>query len=278
MEQETGGDVAGAGEGSPAPTTEPESKLPSDVAEQKPSFSTELPEELASRVDENGMLDGKYKSVEDVLNALKEIKDKHANLSREQIDAQKQQEADVDAVAQELQLEQKRTSVIESLVPEFMANGMQVTPEMEAQLEETGLTKTEIELGAYKFKETIAKHQSYVGGEENYNKIMDYHAQNMTDEQKIAFNHSISSGEHSEALLIGLQTMYEKQTGVSSEPVNTDRIRGNASPAGIKPYTTRQELFRDKAYIDSPAGKRDAGAIKRYKEKLAVTPDSVWKK
>ena len=251
-----------------------ESKLPSDVS-SKVEFGG-LSEELQARVNEEGLLDGKYKNVDEVLNALKEIKDKHANLSRELTDAEKANLEEVNKTAEEVQLTQKRDATIEQLIPEFLKNGMVVTPEMEAQLLETGVTKAEIELGAYKMKETLAIHQGYVGGEENYNAIMSYHAENMTQEEKILFNKSINSGEHSEALIVGLQALYERNMGQGGESAPS-RIRGDASVAGVKPYGSRQELFADKRYVDSAAGKRDAGAQQRYRSKLAVTPENIWK-
>lgn len=281
MSEENGGEPIAQGGGAPSSeAVEPPATtgLPSDVNSEKPSFKTELPEELRSRIDENGMLDGKYASVEDILYALKEIKDKHANLNRELADKEKKEEQEIDAVAKEAQLEQKRNTVIESLVPEFLSNGMVITPEMEEQLLEAGITKEQIELGAYKMKETIALHQSYVGGKEEYDKIMSYHAQTMSLEEKEAFNRTVNSGQHSEALFLGLKAMYEKRTATGQTSTqNTDRIRGDASQGGIKPYATRQELFNDKRYIDSPAGRNDAGAKAKYKARLAVTPENVWR-
>jgi DNA integrity scanning protein DisA with diadenylate cyclase activity len=160
------------------------------------------------------------------------------------------------------------------MVPDYLANGMVITQEMQEALTEVGMTEQEIKLGAYELKEGLDKNASYVGGKENYDIIMDYHKVNMSDDQKRAFNHSIQDANNSEALMVGLQTMYERDSGnVDSTPV--DRVRGNPAPATIQRYGNKAELLRDKKFADSR--KASAADKAKYRARLAITPEDIWR-
>jgi len=262
----------------PADTGTPpveQSNLPSDNVEQTfDGFA--ITDELKAKF-KDGKLNGRFESIDDVLGTLKSIEDKYANLNRELSDAEKAQVAEVQQTQEQMQTETKRLDTIRELVPAFMENGMQLTPEMTAKLTEAGLTESEIKLGAYEMKETLSTHHEMMGGKENYDIVMAYHAEKMTDEQKIAFNNDIQSGNHSEALMLGLQAMYEKGVGHQEPSEPQDRFRGdNQANSSAKGYETKAQLFADKKYIDSPAGQKDAGAIARYRAKLAVTDSKVY--
>ena len=98
----------------------------------------------------------------------------------------------------------------------------------------------------------------------------------MTHDEKSKFNHSIRNPANSEALMIGMQTMYERSIG--QEQPSGDRFRGNVNQeTSSRGYETKAELFKDRRYVTSPAGKKDAGANAKYRAKLALTSDSVWK-
>ena len=251
------------------------SNLPSDNGELNLDGFT-ITDEMKAKF-KDGKLNGRFETLEDVLTTLKSAEDKYANKVRELTDAEKATQTDIQKTQEQLQTEQKRTQTITELVQPFIDNGMQLTEEMTAKLTEVGLTEAEIKLGAYEMKDTLASHHKILGGEENYMQVMNYHAQNMSDEQKIAFNADIQSGKHSEALLLGLQTMYEKSGGQAPNSEPQDRFRGEGpNNTSAKGYGTKAELFKDKAYIDSPAGRKDAGAVAKYRAKLAITDPKVY--
>lgn len=243
---------------------ETESRLPSDVAERE----TEQP-----KID---LPDG-WKSVDEMAAYIKEMKDKYAQLNDKIAREKRATEADVNEVKSQVEKEALQTQTINELIPQFIENGMSLSDEMVSKLEETGLTREQIELGAYKYKEARQRNASYVGGEENFVQIMEYAKNNMSASDKESLSAIVDEftrkGMSTQPLMLGLKAMYEQ--AVKPEAGNTDRVRGIPTAGGVKPYETRQELFRDRAYIQG-VGKNDAGAVAKYKARLAATPDSVW--
>lgn len=254
-----------------APVEEP-SGLPSDnVPQDEGSVSFEIkPEDL-----QDGKFGGKWETPQQMAEHIKNIEDKYSSLKRDVTNQEKQTDEEIATTAAEIQKQNLQTSTVKELLPEFLNNGMVVTDGMREKLIETGLTEQDIKLGAYEFKEAVDKNASYVGGKENYDIIMDYHASNMSDDDKKAFNHSIQDPKNSQALMVGLQTMYERAQSRNPEEVNTDRVRGNpVQNNAIQPYASKQELLRDKKYADSRVASASDKA--KFKARLAATPEKVW--
>lgn len=276
MNEAIGGDVGGTGGAPATPPVEP-TNLPSDAGQDPTPVGFQInPEAL-----QDGKFMGKWESPEAMADHIKEMEDKYANLKRDISDQTKQTEQEIEAQAQAAQAEQTKINLVRELTPEFIDNGMVVTDEMRQKLTDAGITETEIKLGAYEMKEALDRNASYVGGKENYDIIMDFHAQNMTDDEKIAFNESIQNPKNHQALMVGLQALYEKHLSENPDAANDQipqgRLRGNA-PANtnsIQPYASKAELLKDKAYADS----RQASAADKakYRARLAATPDSVWR-
>ena len=239
------------------------SGLPSDVEAKavEDKAAMELPERWAS--------------VQEMSDHIKNMEDKYSNLNRDLTDKEKKQQAELEATVSTIEKEAEQTQLVESLIPEFLGNGMVVTDDMKSKMLEAGLSEDKIKLGAYEFKESLEKHQNYVGGKENYDIIMAWGKENLSDDDKASFNTDIRSSK-SELTMLGLQVKYERSLGESeSKPV--DRIRGDTTVRSSHGYETKQEIYRDKAYIDSPAGRKDAGAIARFKNKMALTDKTVYK-
>ena len=248
------------------PVEEP-SGLPSDVDNQT-SFSFDEAD------IKDGKFDGRWSNPKEMADYIKTMEDKHSALNREVADKNKADDADIENTSAEVKAQQLKDDTVKAMIPEYLANGMVVTQEMQEALIEVGMTEQEIKLGAYELKEGMDKNASYVGGKENYDIIMDYHAANMTPEDKVQFNHSISNPNNSEALMIGLQAMYERASGDIDTAV-PDRVRGNPAPATIQGYANKGELLRDKKFADSRSA--SAADKAKYKARLAITPENVWR-
>ena len=271
MTQETGGDVGGQGGGSTTPPAEP-SGLPSDnqpPADGAVSFEIK-PEDL-----KDGKFMGKWASPQEMAEHIKAIEDKHAALNRDLTNQSKQTDEEIAATVAEIKAKETQQATVQSLLPEFLNNGMVVTDEMKEALTATGLTEQDIKLGAYEFKEAIDKNANYVGGKENYDLIMDYHAANMTDDEKRAFNHSVQDPNNSQALMVGLQTLYEKAQLENPNQAPVDRVRGNPTQNNaIQPYANKAELLKDKKYADSRVASASDKA--KFRARLNATPENVW--
>lgn len=225
---------------------------------------------------QDGKYMGKWTTPTEMADHIKNMEDKYANLQRDIANGTKQTDAEIAATAASLQTKQLQTDKITELAPAFIANGMVITDEIRDALVETGLTEMEIKVGAYELKEALDKNANYVGGQENYDIIMDHHAKSMTPEEKVQFNHSIQNPNNSEALMVGLQVMYEKGIAENGETQTPDRIRGNpANTNSIKPYGSKAELMKDKRYADSRTA--STADKTKYKQRLAITPENVWK-
>lgn len=259
---------APSGDNQAAPSGEQPSGLPSDNVEVDYK-SFELSDETKGRM-KDGKINGRFGSVDEVLAKLKEAEDRAAGLISESTKASKakEQQAIDDKANADGKINQQQT--IMDMIPEFQANGMQLTPEMEAKATEAGIDIRDIKIGAMELKQNVEKAHSVVGGKEEYSNMMAWAKDNISGEQKIAFDKDVT-GEMGEYAIKGLHSDYKSATKDGYVP----RIEGDSTIKGIRPYEDRRSLYRDKDYIMSPQGKRDTQAIKNYKARLRVTPDSV---
>lgn len=244
------------------------SGLPSDNIEVDYT-PFELSDDIKGRM-KDGKINGRFGSVDEVLAKLKEAEDRAAGLISESTKSEKAKEQEaIDAKAKaDAQVSKQQT--IMDMIPEFQANGMQLTPEMEAKAVEAGLDVRDIKIGAMELKQNVEKAHAVVGGKEEYSNMMAWAKENIDDAQKVAFDKDVTGGM-SEYAIKGLHSDYTAATKDGYVP----RIEGSAAVKGIQPYADRRSLYKDKDYIMSPAGKRDTQAIKNYKARLRVTPNSV---
>ena len=203
---------------------------------------------------------------------MKEAEDFKANTIREQTEQQKQQEQQQTEQQQQQQLVQTQQDTIMEMLPQFMENGMQLTPEMETQATEVGIDIRDLKLGALELKERLSNAHAVVGSADEYNAMLDWGKANMTDAQKAAFDKDVT-GNMSEYAIKGLYSDYK--TAVSQGDYTPQRIEGDGAPRGIRPYADRRELYKDRDYLKTAQGKRDGAARRNYEARLAATPDSV---
>lgn len=257
----------------PTVETDTPSGLPSDVKANEVNLDgfTFTPEFIAENF-KDGKLKGRFGSVEEVLAKLKEAEDFKANAIREKTDAEKAQEQQQTEAQKQAQMAQAQQDTIMSLVPAFIENNMELTPEMETAATEAGIDLRDLKLGALELKERLNKAHSVVGGAEEYNAMLEWGKANMTDAQKAVFDKDVT-GNMSEYAIKGLYADYQK--AASADGYMPERIEGDGTPRGLQPYRDRRELYADRDYLKTPAGKRDKAAQANYKRRLNITPDNV---
>ena len=240
------------------PVIETPSGLPSDNT--KVDYSGfELSDDIKTGM-KDGKINGRFGSVDEILAKLKETEDKFANDVRINKDEQTKRE-------QIQQTETTQQNVILEMIPDFQANGMQLTPEMEVKAKEAGIDIRDLKIGAMEMKQNVDNAHSVVGGADEYNNMMAWAKENISDEQKAIFDKDITGGMSSYAIK-GLYGDYKAAVGADGyQP----RIEGNGTVRGIVGYADRRELYKDKDYVDSAAGRRDPQAIINYKARLAAT-------
>jgi len=253
--------------------------------EQIPEPTTGLPSDAEARKEQEAINDWnslvasdpeymkQFKSLEDFKSKYRELHKQYSNTVREYKEKEKMSQSEAEKQAQAQEVQAKQQEVIMELLPTFMQNDMQLTPEMEEKLVEHGLDIRDVKLGAIELKEKLSKAHAVVGGREEYESMINWARENLSEDQRNAFDKDVSGGM-SEFAIRGLYSTYKEKVG-NSEP--QDRLRGQSptNSNGVKPYATREEVLKDRAYINSARGRMDANAQARHRARLNITPDSV---
>ncbi len=251
--------------------------LPSakDTAPLEEKFK--LTDEIKEQYLRGEKLLGKYDSLEQLIEAHKHIQDKHSQFVEEVKTTEKEMTSEVEKQAQEV----KKAKTLAEIATEVLASDMQITEDIRSKMNELGLSETEVKLSAYEAKEMLKRQYEVVGGEEQYKELMRYGSEVFAPEQREAIVKTIQNGlvppEFRELALLGLKYRKEVLDADKDGGRSQERIMGETTNVSIKPYTDKRELFRDKRYIDSPAGRRDANAQKMYRARLAITPPEVYR-
>lgn len=238
--------------------------LPSSVEDKEASLEGfKVTDELQQKLFKNGKLFGRFDNLEGMANALKSIEDKYANVMREikapPIETQVNQEVDVATKAQ-------------PLIDEYVANGMELTDELLQKAVAQGLDVRDVKLAAIEMKEKVTKAYSLVGGKSEYEAMLAWGKENLSESAKIAFDKDLASNA-GEWAIKGLYAEYKSKSTTEAQP---QRIMGDGSASvGIRPYASQQEILRDKAYLNSQKGKNDLKALETYNKRMSKTPDSV---
>ncbi len=120
-------------------------------------------------------------------------------------------------------------------------------------------------------REATNKAYEVVGGKERLDTLVAWGKENLPEDVRKEFNAGLGSYGTTKIALEWLESKYNE----AEKAGTTTRISGSPSHVGIKPYSDQRELFQDKRYIDSPAGKRDTAAIAQYRARLKATPDNI---
>jgi len=169
---------------------------------------------------------------------------------------------------------QKETiNQISEFIPEFVANGMELTEEMLEKSKELNISEAELKLGAYEYRDRINNIYSLVGGQEEYQQMMTEMSEHMTDEEKRQFNRDIDSSSSKYAVM-GLHAEWKSRSNNSGQPQG--RVEGKvAGQSGVKGYTSQAEMLRDAGYLRSRKGRLDSAARVMYEKRVAATAENI---
>lgn len=249
----------------------PTSGLPSDVVvANENALNFELTDGIKEKHLKGEKILGKYDSLEQLIESHKNLQDKHSQY----VDEVKTVDKDVDKRIADDKVKTDQTTLVNSLIPEFMANNMTLTPEMEAKATEAKIDIRDLKLGAIELRDKINSAHEVVGGKDNYEAMMSWAKESLTDSQKVSFDGDIT-GSMGELAIEGLNARFKK----AQEDPNAviPRFSGESTIKGIQAYADKRELLADKKYIDSAAGRRDIAAQRNYKARLGATPEEVWR-
>ena len=244
------------------PEAEPQSGLPSDTIAQDYS-GFELTDEQKAGF-KNSKLAGRFESVDQMAGLIKELEDKFANDVR-----LSQNDPEVKAKAEAEAVKKTQQEVIGEMTQPFLDNDMHLTAEMETKAKEAGIDVRDLKIEAMELRERTAEAHALVGGKEEYIAMITTMAESLSDADKDDFNQALQ-GNMGKFAIMGLHSEYKKI--IHNDP---ERLSGSATSVGIKPYSTRRELFEDKRYVESAAGRRDTAAQRNYRARLNATPDET---
>ena len=243
------------------PVVEEPSTLPSQNQEVDYS-GFELSDDIKNGM-KNEKINGRFGSVQEILDKLKETEDKFANDVRTNKDNQTQ-------TTEEQTAELTKQALGFELEKEFMENGMVLTDEMIERGVAGGYSADTIELRSIKLKDKTNKGYNFAGGAEKYDEMVSWARENMTEEQRKSFNTDANGNKVmlSEYAIKGLHADYQK---AMADGTVTTRIQGQPVNQGIVAYKNQKELFADKTSAERAKQRGNMNDWNIYQRKLEAT-------
>lgn len=209
--------------------------------------------------DRPDWLPEKFQSPEDMAKAYNELQSKLGEGSKEKDSSAKEKAEPDQTVMQE---------IIDSATNEFIESGELSEKSLKA-LEEQGLARNLVEAyvaGQRALMENqVNQVKATVGGEENYNAMAEWAAENLDQSELDAFNEVVESGSINQAQM-AVRGLYSQFASAGGKAPNL--IQGNTSGSAVKPFNSAAqvtEAMRDPRYKNDPAYR------KTVEDRLAVT-------
>ena len=231
-----------------------------DPQDENPSLEDQaaLQDEAQSPSDEKIL--GKFESYEELEKAYEELQSNFTKSRQTDVDESEARSADsTDAQnSEEIAHEavQEAGLDFDSLSSEYWENDG-LTEQSYGDLEKAGIPRqmvdSFIEGQQSLLASTTNEVYSSVGGQENYNSMLDWASDNLSDGQIDAYNKAVNSGDMEETKFAvqGLNSMYEAQQG--AEPARN--LAGQSRPS-VDAYSSLAQMKADMAdprYSSDPA-------------------------
>ena len=225
-------------------------------------------QDLEGLKDENGLYAGKFKSIEDLANSYKELEGKLGSI--EQTQETEEVETSEETEQQEFDAQEYYgeglASVLEEVgidpqeISQRFVDNDSISDDDYSKLEDAGFSKQVVDtyldglrgVGAADADEIpadiIKGIKDSVGGDETYGQMQSWAEQNLSDEEGVAFNNLMDTGDAATIQLAveGLYSRYSKSMGV--EP---NLYTGRPAASGPTPYRSTAEVvaaMSDKRY------------------------------
>lgn len=241
-----------------------------DENEQKTQESMKPDSDIEPSVEENKQEElyaGKYKSVEEMEKAYKELESKLGNNDDNQVQETKE---DKEAETSEPQTTDEAKEIAEAkgidyakLETEFNDNGS-LSEETYQSLADKGIPKEMVDsyIAGQQAIVTQAqvKLQAIAGGEEGYNQMISWASENLSEAEKSAFNGSLGNEAQAEFAIKGLYAQYKATLGPSLVKP------GESAPQGTRGYQSKAEMTAD---MHNPRYKTDPAFRAMVSRKIA---------
>ena len=229
-----------------------------NVSETPPMSQQDLETLAKNETDENGLILGKFKSVEDLAASYKELEGKLGQVTEEdqpQTEEEQTETNDTEFNAEEFYGD-GLASVLEEvgIDPQEISNRFADTGEINeddyAKLGEAGFSKQVIDTyldglrGGEAASEDIATAQiqgikDSIGGDENYSKMVSWAIENLPAEEVKEFN-NLTETANATAIKFAVQGLYSQyQNAMGVEP---SLVSGRPSQSGPTPFRSTAEV------------------------------------
>ena len=216
-------------------------------------------QDLEGLKDENGLYAGKFKSIEDLANSYKELEGKLGSI--EQTQETEEVETSEETEQQEFDAQdyygEGLASVLEEVgidpqeISQRFVDNDSISDDDYSRLEDAGFSKQVVDTyldglrgvsaaDADEIPADIIKGiKDSVGGDETYGQMQSWAEQNLSDEEGLAFNNLMDTGDAATIQLAveGLYSRYSKSMGV--EP---NLYTGRPAASGPTPYRSTAEV------------------------------------
>ena len=227
-----------------------------NVSETPPMSQQDLETLAKNETDENGLILGKFKSVEDLAASYKELEGKLGQVTEED---QPQSEEETEITDSEFNAEEYYgdglASVLEEVgidpqeISERFYNDDGISEDDYAKLGEAGFSRQIIDtyldgLRGGGQSEDIASNQiqgikDSVGGDENYSKMVAWALESLPAEEVKAFN-DLTETANAPAIKIAVQGLYSQYNNAMG--VEPSLVTGRASQSGPTPFRSTAEV------------------------------------
>jgi hypothetical protein len=218
------------------------------------------------------LLAGKFKTPEELVKGYKELEKKLGQRSAEPPKEQPKKTPNA-----ELQIDEKaaeKAVAKAGLDMDVFANEFAETGELSedsfAKLEGAGIPKAMVEgyiAGQKALAEaTHARVKGYAGGEENYNAMISWAAENLSAEDIAAFNTAIAEGPSAQRLAVqGLAAQFQAEVGK-----NPQLLKGSTAPPAHGGYESAAQMHAD---MKDPRYKSDPAFRAKVMDKIKRSPN-----
>ncbi len=220
--------------------------------------------------NENVLLAGKYKDVSELEKAYTELQSKMGQQGSETHDNTKQEETPTPEVSESVeevkeQVESKGLD-FDGLYNEYGENG-NLSPETYSNLEQAGLSKEVVD-SYIQGQEAIQQQQvnalqSEVGGEAEYQSMIEWAGSNLSESEQDAFNATLDNAESAKFAIQGLNARYK---AANPQLIGGNRTTGTSNSS--RGFTTKSDMMDA---MSSPKYKTDHTYRAEVQRKLAMS-------
>ena len=228
-----------------------------NVTETPPMSAEDLQTLAKNETDDNGLILGKFKSVEDLAASYKELEGKLGDFNQEESteeNTETEEESDSEINYEELygdgvySVLQEVGIDPEDISNRFMEEGS-LNDDDYAKLQEGGFSRTLVDTYLEGLRSTgnvmeIASQQiqgikDSVGGDENYNQMVNWALNNLPSAEVDAFNQLTETGS-APAIKMAVQGLYSQYNNAMG--IEPNLVTGRSSQSGPAPYRSTAEV------------------------------------